>query len=88
MLRDMLERICGSVSQELQLNLVAMDAGSPDRDRSEAAVRAMSDNLKDGVDTAVQLHRGPPLRRRLTWAAYGGRLLDLAQACWMLASGR
>lgn len=81
LLPDMLQQIVGSVSQELKLNMMAMDTGSADQGRSDAAIRAMSDNLHDAVDAAGQLHNAAAAAAEaLSWAAYGGRPTDLAQA--------
>lgn len=80
LLPDMLEQIQESVGQELELNLIAMDTGSPYQDRPDAAVEAMTDSMHDAVEAARRLHSGvAAAAQSLTWAAYGGREIDLVQ---------
>lgn len=80
LLPDMLGQIQGSVGQELELNLIAMDTGSPYQDRPDAAVEAMTDIITDAVVAARQLRSGVTAATEvLTWAAYGGRRVDLVQ---------
>ncbi len=86
LLPDILEQIEGSVSRELELNLIAMNAGSPHQDRPDAAVRAMTDSIQDAVAAARQLHNGVAAAAEvLTWAAYGGRPIDLVQGVAQVA---
>lgn len=64
LLPDMLEQIEGLVSQEHEFNLIAIDAGSPYRNRSDA-IRVMSDSLHDTIEAARQrCAAGPPPPRR------------------------
>ena len=74
LLPGMLQHIQESVRQELQLNLIAMDTGSPHQGRPDAAVQAMTDNIQEAVAAARQLHSGvTAAAQALTWTAYGGR---------------
>ena len=80
LLPDMLEHVRESVSRELELNLIAMDAGSPYQDRPGEAVEAMSASIQDAVVAARQLRSGVvAATKALTWAAYGGRQVGLVQ---------
>lgn len=78
LLPEVLEQIRGSVTAELELNLIAMDRGSPYEGRPDAAVQAMTDGIQVAVAAARQLNSGVAAAADgLTWAAYGGRRVDL-----------
>ena len=75
LLPDLLQQIQESVRQELELNLIAMDTGSPYQDRPDPAVEAMTDAIHDAVTAARRLHSGVASAvQALTWGAYGCEL--------------
>ena len=80
LLPDVLEQIRGSVDRELELNLIAMDAGSPYHDRPDAAVEAMTAGIQEAVTAAQRLCSGVAAAAdALTWAGYGGHRIDVVQ---------
>ncbi len=74
---EVLDQIRQSVTQELELNLITMDRDSRYEGHLDA-VQAMTGGTQAAVAAARQLNSGVAAAADgLTWAAYGGRTVDL-----------